>query len=161
FLWWDKIRAIALLSNMVTTEGTRDILSEENLISETRRMPLIWLFRGDLKKLLNKLPEQTGLLRRSLTSGTPYFELTSESLIPWILEYQQRFRRFALAIWSYGAGLLVLLLICYGYVAYQVGKSAKAEAEAANVEAQAAKKQLGALEPLVTRQSADLKSKQA
>src|SRR5205807_1917392 len=38
----DRIRAIVLLSNLVTEQGTRDVVSEENLIGETRRNPLMW-----------------------------------------------------------------------------------------------------------------------
>jgi hypothetical protein len=49
---WDRVPAIALLSNLVTEEGTRDVVSEENAISETRRNPLMWLYRGDWTKLL-------------------------------------------------------------------------------------------------------------
>ena len=44
---WDRVPALALLANLVTQEGTRDVVSEENLIDETRRNPLTWVFRGD------------------------------------------------------------------------------------------------------------------
>ena len=47
---WDRVPALALLANLVTQEGTRDVVSEENLIDETRRNPLTWVFRGDSTK---------------------------------------------------------------------------------------------------------------
>jgi tetratricopeptide (TPR) repeat protein len=109
---WDRVPAIALLSNLVTAEGTRDVVSEENVISETRRNPLMWLYRGDWTNLLHDLPDKTGLLRRSLSSGTTYYELASEFLISWIQKQQQALRRQALMIWGYlFAGLLVLLVL--------------------------------------------------
>jgi hypothetical protein len=90
FFIWDQIRALALLSNLVTEDGTRDVVSEENLISETRRNPIIWILRGDLANLLKRLVGESGLLRRSLSSGTTYYQLASEFLIPWIQRQQRK-----------------------------------------------------------------------
>ncbi len=109
---WDRVRALALLANLVTQEGTRDVVSEENLISETRRNPLMWVFPRDWRKLLNELPEKTGLLRRSLSSGTTYYELASEFLISWIQRRQRAFRRLALMVsGSISVGLLAIVIL--------------------------------------------------
>ena len=116
---WDRVRAVALLANLVTQDGTRDVVSEENLIEETRRNPVMWIYRGDLRKLLNAMPEKTGLLRRSLSAGNTYYELASEFLIPWIQKRQQQFRKLALVIWAYVFAGLVLLLFLAGYFAYR------------------------------------------
>ena len=112
---WDRVRALALLANLVTQEGTRDVVSEENLISETRRNPLMWVFPRDWRKLLNELPEKTGLLRRSFSSGTTYYELASEFLISWIQKRQRAFRRLALMVSvSVSAGLLAIVVVLFG-----------------------------------------------
>jgi WD40 repeat protein len=109
---WDRVRALALLANLVTQEGTRDVVSEENLISETRRNPLMRLFPKNWRKLLNELPEKTGLLRRSFSSGTTYYELASEFLISWIQKRQRAFRRFALIVsGSISVGLFAILVV--------------------------------------------------
>jgi tetratricopeptide (TPR) repeat protein/WD40 repeat protein len=113
----DKIRAIALLSNLVTKDGTRDVVSEENLIAETRRHPLMWSFRAGWPRLLNEIQQKTGLLRRSVSARTRYYEVASEFLIPWIQKQQQALR-------IYGSGLIfafAMLLVCgivFGVVAF-------------------------------------------
>ena len=108
---WDRVRARAVLANLVTQEGTRDVVSEENLISETRRNPLMWVFPRDWRKLLSELPEKTGLLRRSFSSGTTYYELASEFLISWIQKRQRAFRRLALVVsGSISLGLFAIVI---------------------------------------------------
>jgi tetratricopeptide (TPR) repeat protein len=92
FWRWNRIRAIAVLSNLVTEDGTRNVVAHQMLVSQTRRNPMLWVFRGKWRKFLERLSE-TGLVRRSLTSGTTFhYELTSEFLIPQIQRWQQRFR---------------------------------------------------------------------
>ena len=108
---WDRLRARALLANVVTQEGTRDVVSEENLISETRRNPLMWVFPRGWRKLLKELSEKNGLLRRSLSSGTTYYELASEFLISWIQKRQRAFRRLALMVsGSISIGLFAIVI---------------------------------------------------
>jgi tetratricopeptide (TPR) repeat protein len=109
---WDRVRALALLANLVTQEGTRNVVSEENLISETRRNPLMWVFPRGWRKLLKELPGKTGLLRRSLSSGTTYYELASEFLISWIQKRQRAFRGLALMVsGSISVGLLAIVIL--------------------------------------------------
>ncbi|HEY7001128.1 MAG TPA: tetratricopeptide repeat protein [Candidatus Udaeobacter sp.] len=108
---WDRVRALALLANLVTQEGTRNVVSEENLISETRRNPLMWVFPRGWRKLLNNLPEKTGLLRRSISSGTTYYELASEFLISWIQKRQRAFRGITLTVWRLASAALLAIAV--------------------------------------------------
>jgi tetratricopeptide (TPR) repeat protein/AAA+ ATPase superfamily predicted ATPase len=109
FRWWDRARAIAVLSNLVTEDGTRNVIPDQILVSQTRRNPLLWVFRGDWGKFLRRLPN-TGLVRRSLSSGTTYYyELTSEFLIPQIQKWQQKLRRRRQVILALICGFLVAL----------------------------------------------------
>jgi tetratricopeptide (TPR) repeat protein len=98
---WDRARTIAVLSNLVTEDGTRNVVSQQMLVSQTRRNPLLWIFRGDWGKFLDRLPN-TGLVRRSLSSGTTgtayYYELASESLVPRIQKWQRQLRTRRLMI---------------------------------------------------------------
>jgi len=113
---WDRARAIAVLSNLVTKDGTRNVVSQEMLVSQTRRDPLLWIFRGDWRKFLGRLPN-TGLVRRSLSAGkTYYYELASESLIPRIQKWQQQLRRRRQAILGFICAILIGIL---GYEAHR------------------------------------------
>jgi tetratricopeptide (TPR) repeat protein len=134
----DRVRALAILSNLVTQEGTRDVVSEENLIQETRRMPVLRVLRGDLKRLLNTLVARTGLLRRSLSSGNTYYELASEFLISWIQKQQQAFRKVA-AVSVVGTLLLVAIVMAgfasLFYAQRNAADKARQQAEAAKTAA--------------------------
>jgi tetratricopeptide (TPR) repeat protein len=104
---WDRARAIAVLSNLVTKDGTRNVVSQEMLVSQTRRNPLLWIFRGDWRKFLDRLPN-TGLVRRSLSAGkTYYYELASEFLIPRIQKWQQQLQRRRQAILGFICAILI------------------------------------------------------
>lgn len=74
--------ARALLSRMVTTSGTRNVISGENLISLTHneeRLP-----EELLKEALDALESETKLVRREHRHNTYFYEIVSEFLIPWI-----------------------------------------------------------------------------
>jgi hypothetical protein len=81
-----------------------------------------------LGKLLKRLLGESGLLRRSLSSGTTYYEFASEFLIPWIQGQQRQFRKLGLVIWGYVFGGLLLLLVLVGYFGYRA-ESQKNELE--------------------------------
>jgi tetratricopeptide (TPR) repeat protein len=127
---WDRVRALALLANLVTQEGTRNVVSEENLISETRRNPLMWVFPRGWRKLLNDLPQKTGLLRRSISSGTTYYELASEFLISWIQKRQRAFRGIALTVWRLVSAASLAIAIGLVFLNFRL-KNEKDKAEAA------------------------------
>jgi tetratricopeptide (TPR) repeat protein len=127
---WDRVRALALLANLVTQEGTRNVVSEENLISETRRNPLMWVFPRGWRKLLNDLPQKTGLLRRSISSGTTYYELASEFLISWIQKRQRAFRGITLTVWRLVSAASLAIAIGLVFLNFRL-KNEKDKAEAA------------------------------
>jgi tetratricopeptide (TPR) repeat protein len=127
---WEAGPAIVLLSNLVTSAGTRDVVSEEKLISQTGSTPAMWIFRWNLRKLLAKLPEKTGLMRRSLSAGNTYYEITSEFLVPWIQREQQRIRNRTVVFWA-AISLALLLLLSLTVVESQRAENGKKAAVAA------------------------------
>jgi len=127
---WDRFRTRALLANLVTQEGTRNVVSEENLISETRRNLMRVFPQVGWRKLLKDLPQKTGLVRRSLSSGTTYYELASEFLISWIQKRQRTFRRLALTVSGLiSAGLLAIVILLV-FLAFRL-QDEKSKAKAA------------------------------
>ncbi|PWT79175.1 MAG: hypothetical protein C5B58_14195, partial [Acidobacteria bacterium] len=135
---WDRARAIAVLSNLVTEDGTRNVVSQEMLVSQTRRNPLLWFFRGDWHKFLSRLPK-TGLVRRSLSSGTTYYyELASEFLIPRIQKWQRQLRRRRQIILGCICAVLVAVPWYEAHRAKKAEKAAIREAHRANKAEQAA-----------------------
>ena len=83
--------AIALLDRMVTPSGTRNIVSEYDLISqmhEDERIP-----EDRLKAALQALVNDTRLVRRERRYDTYFYDIVSEFLVPWIM--QQKAARLA------------------------------------------------------------------
>lgn len=80
----DRLRdpAIALLSCLVTPSGTRNILSEEELIDRVYTEEDI--DKDLIKKALTALEEGTKLVRRERRYGSYFYEIVSEFLVPWI-----------------------------------------------------------------------------
>jgi len=74
--------AIALLSKMVTSAGTRNVISEDDLLervsSETNMSHEL------LSTTLSKLEQETKLVRREQRHDVYYYEIASEFLIGWI-----------------------------------------------------------------------------
>jgi tetratricopeptide (TPR) repeat protein len=133
---WDRARAIAVLSNLVTEDGTRNVVSQQMLVSQTRRNPLLWIFRGDWRKFLSRLPK-TGLVRRSLSSGTTYYyELASEFLIPRIQKWQQQLRMRRLIFLECICVVFALFVSLFWHEAYRAKKAERAakKAERAAIE---------------------------
>jgi uncharacterized protein YjbI with pentapeptide repeats len=89
----DRLRdpAIALLSHLVTPSGTRNILSEEELIERVYTEEGI--DKDVVKKALDALEERTKLVRRERRYGNYFYEIVSEFLVPWIS--QQKAERTA------------------------------------------------------------------
>jgi len=74
--------AISILSKLVTSAGTRNVISKENLLS------LVETEDNIPKELLETIPDkleaQTPLVRKERRREVDYYELASEFLIPWI-----------------------------------------------------------------------------
>ena len=74
--------AVALLSRMVTSAGTRNVISEDDLIS---RVQLEDGIQPELLgETLNSLETETKLVRRELRHKVYYYEIASEFLVGWI-----------------------------------------------------------------------------
>ncbi len=74
--------AIALLSRMITSEGTRNSISKENLLSLVEMQEGI---KRDLLEItLDKLEKKTPLIRRERRRHIYFYEIASEFLIGWI-----------------------------------------------------------------------------
>lgn len=74
--------AVALLSRMVTPSGTRNIVSEYDLISQAQEDEGIP--EDLLREALRALVEQTKLVRRERRYDTYFYDIVSEFLVPWI-----------------------------------------------------------------------------
>jgi len=83
--------AIALLGQMVTSAGTRNVLSAEDLIQrasddEDIRAPV-------LEQALERLENESRLVRRERRRDLYLYEVASEFLLPWISQRRDEFRR--------------------------------------------------------------------
>ena len=78
-----RVAAIALLAQMVTSAGTRNVISAEDLIHRVREedeeIPLAWL-----DDALESLERESKLVRRERRRDIYLYEITSEFLVPWI-----------------------------------------------------------------------------
>jgi hypothetical protein len=115
--------AIALLSRMVTPSGTRNIVSEYDLISQVFEDEGI--AEDLLKEACQALVQQTKLVRRERRYDTYFYDIVSEFLVPWIrrkkfernaemerrklqaIERRRRNRAFVLALASLALTLAV------------------------------------------------------
>jgi WD40 repeat protein len=83
--------AIALLGHMVTSEGTRNVISAEDLIQRVRAEDSHFSQRL-LSETLARLAESR-LVRRERRRDLYLYEITSEFLVPWISRRRAEFRR--------------------------------------------------------------------
>ena len=115
----NRVRAIAVLSNLVTEDGTRNVVVQQMLVSQTRRNPMLWVFRGKWRRFLERLSE-TALVRRSLTGTTYHYELTSEFLIPQIQRWQRNLRRQRQVI----VAIICAVLVAVPWYLFQTARQA-------------------------------------
>jgi|SRR5271165_5969308 len=79
--------AIAALTRLVTTSGTRNIVSEDDILSDLTREENVP--ESDARAALEALAGTTRLVFRQTRGDTAFYEITSEFLIPWIREKRQ------------------------------------------------------------------------
>ncbi len=82
--------AITALTYLVTSSGTRNIVSEEDLIGNLIRDE--HLTESDGRGVLQALSRRTRLVLRQARGDSAFYEITSEFLIPWIREKRERQR---------------------------------------------------------------------
>jgi WD40 repeat protein len=112
-----RFAAVALLSQMVTPAGTRNVISAEDLIHRVREQDAA-LSPSLLKDALHRLDRESRLVRRERRRDLDLYEITSEFLVPWIsaqraqarrLRERRRDRRRLLVLGSIAAVLLVVV----------------------------------------------------
>jgi WD40 repeat protein len=107
--------AVALLAQMVTSAGTRNVISADDLMDRVpgeERIP-----RPLLERALARLEGESRLVRCERRRDLDLYEITSEFLVPWIrdqreLQRRQRERRRLLILAGLtGAGLLIAAIV--------------------------------------------------
>lgn len=74
--------AVALLSCLVTDAGTRNIVSRSDLIARVTESESI--NEEAVSRTLDALVTNTGLVREEFRDRTPFYQIISEFLVPWI-----------------------------------------------------------------------------
>ena len=136
-----KYPAVALLSGMVTSAGTRNVISAESLIGHVREeeheIP-----EDVLERALDRLESESKLVRRERRRDLYLYEITSEFLVPWINQRRQELirtrerRRERRRLRLLGAAVVVLLLVVAG-VAYLALTAQRSAADARKAEERA------------------------
>jgi WD40 repeat protein len=120
-----RAAAIALLGEMVTSAGTRNVISAEDLRfrvrEEDEQIP-----PALLDEALDRLDRESKLVRRERRRDLYLYEITSEFLVPWISrrreelrlvrERRRERRRLMRILALIGGGLLILAAIVVGFV---------------------------------------------
>ena len=83
--------AIALLGQMVTSAGTRNVMSAEDLIQRAREDEDIPPALAE--RALERLESESKLVRRERRRDLYLYEITSEFLVPWISRRREEFQR--------------------------------------------------------------------
>jgi WD40 repeat protein len=124
----------ALLSQMVTSSGTRNVISAEDLIGrvqEDERIP-----RERLELALDRLEGESKLVRRERRRDLNLYEITSEFLVPWITRRRQeliqrqesrRLRRRLLLIGSIVGSIALVALAVASWALWERNKAQRAE----------------------------------
>ena len=86
-----RTAAVALLAQMVTSGGTRNVISADDLLQRVREEEDIP--ERQLKQALARLESESKLVRRERRRDIYIYEITSEFLVPWISERRDEARR--------------------------------------------------------------------
>jgi hypothetical protein len=89
--------AITALILLVTSSGTRNIVSEDDLLSNIVRNDN--LAEPDAREVLEALSRTTRLVFRQTRGDSAFYEISSEFLIPWITEQRHARERHASSAW--------------------------------------------------------------
>ncbi len=113
-----RAAAISVLSQMVTPRGTRNVISEHDLIDQAASKDGL---RPDLlREALRHLELESGLIRRERRHDIDLYEITSEFLIPWITRRRDELRE-AHARRRYLRRMALLGAIALGFVFVAAG----------------------------------------
>jgi WD40 repeat protein len=137
-----KAPAIALLGQLITSAGTRNVISAEDLEQRVREEEDIPV--AELEQALELLESESKLVRRERRRDLYLYEITSEFLVPWIssrreeLRRQQerrRERRRLLVLAAIAAALLVVAAVVAGLAAWAFVQRGDARRQTASARA--------------------------
>lgn len=119
-----RLAAVALLSHMVTSAGTRNVISAEDLHERVRGTGAKFS-PALVEEALGRLERDSKLVRRERRRELDLYEITSEFLVPWIssrrealqLAEERRSGRRRLRIAASIATALLVLVVAVGVVA--------------------------------------------
>ena len=80
-----RFAAVALLAQMVTAAGTRNVIAAEDLVQRVRAEDP-WFAPELLTHALDRLDRESRLVRHERRRDLDLYEITSEFLVPWISE---------------------------------------------------------------------------
>jgi WD40 repeat protein len=154
--------AVGLLSQMVTSAGTRNVISAEDLHQRVREEdPDIEPAR--LGEALERLERESKLVRRERRRDLYLYEITSEFLVPWIsrrreelrLAHERQRERRRLRIFGSIAGALLIVAAAVAVLAiWALGQ--RADAQRRESEATSLALAASSAEPLSTRPDVSL-----
>lgn len=87
-----RFASTALLGHMVTAAGTRNVVSADDLVQRVRKEDPA-LSRELVEEALERLEQDTRLVRRESRRDLDLYEITSEFLVPWISEQRAEAER--------------------------------------------------------------------
>jgi WD40 repeat protein len=87
-----RFAAIALLGEMVTAAGTRNVISADDLFERVREQEPS-LSHGLLEQALERLERDSKLVRRERRRELDLYEIASEFLVPWITRRREQAQR--------------------------------------------------------------------
>jgi WD40 repeat protein len=87
----ERAAAVALLAQMVTSAGTRNVIAAEDLVARVRSEED--LSPALLGQALDRLDRESRLVRRERRRDLDLYEITSEFLVPWISQRREELRR--------------------------------------------------------------------
>jgi WD40 repeat protein len=154
--------AIGLLSQMVTSAGTRNVISAEDLHQRVREEDRN-IAPALLDEALDRLERESKLVRRERRRDLYLYEITSEFLVPWIsrrreelrLAHERQRERRRMAIFgSISGGLLIIAAVVAVLAVWALGQ--RADAQRRESEATSLALAASSVEPLRTRPDVSL-----
>jgi Ca-activated chloride channel homolog len=132
----DRKVAEALLTFLITKQGTRKVLLETDALEQAKREEGV---RPEVASaVLNRLVLETRLVRRDFNRNAPSYEIVSEFLVPWIRTLKiQRSARQARNRWlRWAVAIFAILVSVLGLIFYWKYRTTTVEAQSRRLVAQ-------------------------
>lgn len=133
-----RFAAVALLGQMVTPGGTRNVISAGDLVERVREEDPA-LSRPLLEHALDRLDRESRLVRRERRRDLDLYEITSEFLVPWISDRRTEARRLRerrrdrrrLLVLGATVGALLLVVAAFAVLAVRAQRESDRASRAA------------------------------